>query len=129
MKVPDALRALVRERANHACEYCRLPETASIVPHQVDHIVALQHMGTDEATNLCLCCIRCNLSKGPNIASIDPLAGADTIVPLFHPRRDHGATTSGSRRPGRSRVSLRRDAQPRASSISRQPSECNCVSR
>jgi hypothetical protein len=41
--------------------------------------------GSDDADNLCLCCIRCNLKKGPNIASIDPETGL--IVALFHPRR------------------------------------------
>jgi len=33
---------------------------------------------------------RCNLKKGPNIASTDPEAGrAYRIVPLFHPRHQH----------------------------------------
>jgi len=50
----------------------------------VDHIIGRQHRGTDGDENLCLCCIRCNLKKGPNIASVDPESGA--IVPLFHPR-------------------------------------------
>jgi len=36
-----------------------------------------------------LCCIHCNLKKGPNIASIDPEAeGEAKAVQLFHPRRD-----------------------------------------
>jgi hypothetical protein len=67
-----------------------LPQRASILPHQVDHIVAQQHLGTDEESNLCLCCLRCNLKKGPNIASIDPEVGPpDTLVALFHPRKQH----------------------------------------
>jgi hypothetical protein len=56
-----------------------------VLPHQVDHIIGKQHLGSDELDNLCLCCIRCNLKKGPNIASVDPEIGS--IVPLFHPRR------------------------------------------
>ncbi len=40
--------------------------------------------GSDDAANLCLCCIRCNLNKGPNIASIDP--ETDLLVALYHPR-------------------------------------------
>lgn len=38
-----------------------------------------------------MCCIRCNLKKGPNIASMDP--ETNRVVTLFHPRhhawRDH----------------------------------------
>jgi hypothetical protein len=65
-----------------------LPQRASILPHQVDHIVAQQHLGTDEESNLCLCCLRCNLKKGPNIASLDPEAENEgNIVALFHPRK------------------------------------------
>jgi hypothetical protein len=55
-----------------------------VLPHQVDHIIARQHHGSDDLDNLCLCCIRCNLKKGPNIASVDP--GTGIIVALFHPR-------------------------------------------
>ena len=45
-------------------------------------------MGSDAESNLCLCCLRCNLKKGPNIASTDPEAGsAYRIVALFHPRQ------------------------------------------
>jgi hypothetical protein len=84
MTVPAEVREQVRRRARDVCEYCRLPQKASVVPHQVDHIVGRQHHGQDDLTNLCLCCIRCNLKKGPNIASIDP--GTGQVVALFHPR-------------------------------------------
>ena len=44
-------------------------------------------MGSDDESNLCLCCLRCNLKKGPNIASTDPEdQGEYRIVALFHPR-------------------------------------------
>jgi hypothetical protein len=84
VKISGEARELVRRRARGACEYCRLPEDASVLPHQVDHIIATQHGGTDELGNVCLCCVRCNLKKGPNIASIDPRD--NRVVPLFHPR-------------------------------------------
>jgi hypothetical protein len=81
-------RTRVRRRAQHACEYCQLPQRASILPHQIDHIIAQQHMGSDDESNLCLCCLRCNLKKGPNIASTDPEdQGEYRIVALFHPRQ------------------------------------------
>ena len=85
MKLSSDKRELVQRRAHGACEYCRLPQDASILPHQVDHIIGRQHRGSDEIDNLCLCCIRCNLKKGPNIASIDP--ETNLVVPLYHPRR------------------------------------------
>jgi hypothetical protein len=45
-------------------------------------------MGSDATTNLCLCCLRCNLKKGPNIASTDPEVESEyRIVALFHPRK------------------------------------------
>ena len=44
-----------------------------------------QHRGTDDVENLCLCCIRCNLKKGPNVASIDPMTRL--VSALYHPRR------------------------------------------
>ena len=99
MKLPTDTRELVQRRAQHACEYCRLPQGASILPHQVDHIIGRQHRGSDDASNLCLCCIRCNLKKGPNIASID--LETNLIVPLFNPRqhawREHfSAASDGS---------------------------------
>ena len=85
MKIPKETRDAVLRRAGDACEYCRLPQEASPLAHQVDHIIGRQHQGSDDLDNLCLSCIRCNLKKGPNIASVDPVTGL--IAPLFHPRR------------------------------------------
>ena len=113
MRLPSDTRDLVLRRAQRACEYCRLPQDASILPHQVDHIIGKQHRGSDDADNLCLCCIRCNLKKGPNIASIDP--ETDRIVPLYHPRlhawREHfsvgsDGTIHGMTAEGRATVQL-----------------------
>ena len=75
----------VRERAQHACEYCELPQSAYRFRFPIDHIIATQHGGPTAARNLCLACPRCNASKGPNIAGVDPRNGR--IVRLFHPRR------------------------------------------
>jgi 5-methylcytosine-specific restriction endonuclease McrA len=106
-------REIVQRRAQGACEYCRLPQEASVLPHQIDHIIGRQHRGADDITNLCLCCIRCNLKKGPNIASVDP--EMEAIVPLYHPRRsawrDHfslgvDGTIAGRTAGGRATVQL-----------------------
>jgi hypothetical protein len=81
-----ALEREVRERAAGLCEYCHLLEIASLLRHVVDHVIARQHGGADSLSNLALCCGRCNLYKGPNIAGFDPETGA--LTPLFNPRND-----------------------------------------
>lgn len=73
-------------RAGEACEYCGLrQENSPLATLQIEHIVPRKHGGDDDITNLALACIDCNLSKGSNLAGIDPLTGATTE--LFHPRR------------------------------------------
>src|SRR5207249_12268334 len=83
-RVPTALRRRVRERAGARCEYCLTPEGLSFSAHQVDHIIAEKHGGPTDETNLALCCIACNLFKGTDLFSIDPVSRQST--PLFHPR-------------------------------------------
>ena len=82
----NALRELVRQRANHCCEYCRMPQAYDVLPFQIDHIVSLKHRGSSDAANLALSCYNCNAYKGPNIAGID--SDTDEVTRLFHPRRD-----------------------------------------
>jgi hypothetical protein len=79
-----ALRALVWRRAGGRCEYCRLhQDDADFLLFHVEHIIAKQHGGSDDADNLCLSCPECNWAKGPNLAG---LLG-EKLYPLFHPRR------------------------------------------
>ena len=80
-----ATRAFVRQRAGNCCEYCGLPQSAELFfTFHIEHIVARQHGGGDEAENLALACYHCNLHKGTNLTSVDSATGA--VVPLFHPR-------------------------------------------
>lgn len=81
-----ALQQLVRERSRGRCEYCLLPQFASFVPFEIDHVIACKHKGRTVATNLAMTCVYCNAHKGPNIAGIDPATGKLTKK-LFHPRR------------------------------------------
>ena len=82
-----ALRNLVRQRAGNRCEYCRVHQDDDpFYTFHVDHIIAEQHRGSTVASNLALSCYRCNLHKGTNLASIDPMTGE--LVALFHPRRN-----------------------------------------
>jgi hypothetical protein len=80
-----ALRDLVQRRAGGRCEYCRLPQAASGVPFEVDHVIARHHRGRTSPGNLAYSCIYCNGYKGPNISGLDPATGK--LTPLFNPRR------------------------------------------
>jgi hypothetical protein len=51
----------------------------------VEHVIAKQHGGSDDAANRCWSCNRCNLHKGPNLSGRDPLT--DDVALLFNPRR------------------------------------------
>ena len=77
-------RGQVRQRAGGRCEYCRLPDHAVDLPFHVEHIVASVHLRDDSFANLAWACPRCNLRKGPNLATVDPQTGEH--VPLFNPR-------------------------------------------
>ena len=80
------LREVVWQRAGERCEYCRLPQSLTVLPHELDHIVAQQHHGPTSAENLCLACAQCNGHKGPNLTGIDPVT--KELTRLFNPRRD-----------------------------------------
>lgn len=81
----EAVRELVHRRANHRCEYCRLPQSAArFFSFHIEHIRAQQHRGSDDPSNLALACPDCNRFKGPNLTSVDP--ETDEVVPLFNPR-------------------------------------------
>jgi hypothetical protein len=79
-------RAAVRKRANDRCEYCGLPQSAVAFTFQIEHIIAKQHRGSDDLSNLALAFDRCNQFKGTNLSGIDPRSG--NIVVLFNPRRE-----------------------------------------
>jgi 5-methylcytosine-specific restriction endonuclease McrA len=85
--IPERLRQFVARRAQHRCEYCLLHEDDSYTPHQVDHIVSRKHGGASDPPNLAYACLRCNLWKGTDAASLDP--ETNILVPLFNPRRDN----------------------------------------
>jgi len=86
VKVDSKLRDAVRERANGRCEYCRLPEVATELAFQVDHIIAEKHRGPTVLENLALACAYCNRFKGTNLSGVDPDTGSMTR--LYRPRDD-----------------------------------------
>jgi HNH endonuclease len=80
-------RKLVWRRARGICEYCLLPQSESLLPHELDHIRAKKHRGPTTMENTCVACAYCNSAKGPNAAGYDPVTGA--LVPLFNPREQY----------------------------------------
>lgn len=83
--IPVELRQFVAARAGERCEYCLLPQIATLHKHELDHIIPRQHGGATDVDNLALACFRCNRYKGPNLGSLDPESGE--LVGFFHPRR------------------------------------------
>src|SRR4051794_14191066 len=74
----------VRERAAGRCEYCRLPQSGSNIPFEIDHIVSRKHRGRTVAGNLALACWYCNSFKGSDLSGIDPVTRK--LTRLFNPR-------------------------------------------
>ena len=83
MAIDKKLRDLVRQRAVNRCEYCGCHQNdLPLVTFHVEHIVAKQHGGKDNESNLCLSCHWCNFHKGPNLTTLVD----GQLVSLFHPR-------------------------------------------
>lgn len=118
-RVSKTLRAQVRERAGGCCEYCGMPDDVTLVAHEPDHIIAVQHGGATSLDNLAYTCHQCNRHKGPNLASVDPDTGERVF--LFHPRIDHwhdhfrldGPRIAALTAAGRATVALLRFNDPR----------------
>lgn len=63
-----------------------MPQSGTVLPHEVDHIRSQKHGGLSTLENLCWACTWCNSRKGSDIAAHPP--GSEEIVPLFNPRKD-----------------------------------------
>ena len=68
--VSEALRRLVRTRAENLCEYCLIDSADTFFGGEVDHIVSVKHGGATEAENLAYTCQPCNRNKGSDLGSI-----------------------------------------------------------
>lgn len=80
-------RQQVIDRAGNCCEYCRMPQRCTSLPHELDHIRSQKLRGPTDLDNLCLACAPCNSSKGPLASGYDP--ATDELVRLFNPRTDN----------------------------------------
>ena len=114
----EHLRGRVRRRALDRCEYCRMPQSRTVLPHEADHIRSQKHGGPSTLENLCWACAWCNSFKGTDIAAYPP--SSDQIVPLFNPRTDpwedhfawEGAVLRGKTPVGSATVELLRLNRP-----------------
>lgn len=104
----------VRERAEGRCEYCRLPDRIELTgPFHLEHVVARQHRGTDDLSNLAWACSRCNRHR----ERTSPLWTQTAEISLFNPRQEKwenhfeivGAMICGTSPIGRATAALRRD--------------------
>ena len=78
----------LRARAAYACEYCRVTEVLMGGHLTEDHIIPTSKDGPDDIDNLCWCCWCCwwcNVYKGSQSTTRDPLTARE--VPLYHPRQ------------------------------------------
>jgi 5-methylcytosine-specific restriction endonuclease McrA len=82
--VPASLRRQVIERAGDRCEYCRFPQSMTLLAFEMEHIIAEKHGGMTTLENLALACPYCNRAKGTDLGSIDP--ETNQLTTFFNPR-------------------------------------------
>lgn len=61
--VPAPLRRQVVERAGDRCEYCRFPQSFTLLAFEMEHIISEKHGGTTSLENLALACPYCTAPK------------------------------------------------------------------
>jgi len=83
--ISKSLKKSVADRANHCCEYCKLPQSFSGNSFAVDHITPESKGGETILVNLAYCCSSCNSSKYNKIEGLDELT--NQRANLFNPRK------------------------------------------
>jgi hypothetical protein len=78
-RIPKHLVRLVRERAQHRCEWL------SGQLCQIDHIIPRAKGGASIEENLCLACSACNGYKLDRMEAVDP--ESSQAVALYNPRQ------------------------------------------
>src|SRR5262245_12745880 len=110
--IPSHLRRLVRARASHRCEYCRLAQAGQEATFHIDHILPEVDGGPTSLENLALACVSCSLRKGARTTALDPQTGK--YVPLYNPRKEvwishfawQGVVVAGLTATGRATIDL-----------------------
>jgi hypothetical protein len=80
------IRTTVVVRADHRCEYCRLPTRGQVATFPLDHVIPENLGGPTTLENLALACPCYNGHKWKHIDGVDPVTG--TTCRLFNPRAD-----------------------------------------
>jgi hypothetical protein len=91
-----------------------MPDTCTVLPHEVDHVQSLKHHGLTTLANLSWACALCNSFKSSDIAGYDPTTRE--LSRLFNPRTDgwqehfrwSGPTLEGTSAIGRATVDVLR---------------------
>jgi HNH endonuclease len=76
----------VAERAAHRCEYCHVPERVFNFAFEVEHVIPVSLLKSDDDSNLALACRACNVRKSDHCTGIDDTSQSETR--LLHPRQD-----------------------------------------
>jgi hypothetical protein len=84
-RVTAEQRQAVLERARGCCEYCKSQGRFSAQAFSIEHIVPRHSGGETTLDNLALACQGCNNHKYTKTEARDSMS--DSIVPLYHPRR------------------------------------------
>jgi HNH endonuclease len=85
VRISNALKQQVIERANGCCEFCLAQLRFSPNSFHVEHHVQIGRGGGNTAENLTLACPQCNLHKATRTEAVDPVT--EQVVPIFHPRQ------------------------------------------
>ena len=67
------------------CKYCLTSQEITGAGFTLDHIEPKSKGGTDEAENLCTCCVDCNQIKSNRTEFVDPITLK--ICSIFHPNK------------------------------------------
>lgn len=74
---------LVWQQAYARCEYCQLAQAHSLLPFEIDHIIAKKHGGATAPENLCLACYYCNCRQSSTCRN---RSAVSLSFPNGHPR-------------------------------------------
>lgn len=76
----------LRAEAGHRCGYCLSPQHLVFATLEIEHLLPKARGGTDDVSNLWLCCSICNGHKSDKVDGFDEASGQ--VCPLFNPRLD-----------------------------------------
>lgn len=83
-KIPAQIDRQIRKLAKNRCGYCLSPQHLVMARLEIEHIFPIAKGGSNDESNLWLCCPICNRHKSDKIEAIDPQSGQSE--PLFNPR-------------------------------------------